>query len=264
MILQFHTRSAKTLNHMAKYFARGVARQDLLISLSLMQRTKIEPSLWLDDYSMNHADRLMGLTATLAPILSELAALAEDVNSSMHGYLITEDALSLVGFDHAIAGYTELAMRERSIRAQLMAWRPVRDRSMSMNVSRKFLLHAYAWRAAALLYLFRLSNRPGSSIEADDEALSMAYEVIVHISGTPEDIKLSLWPLFIAGCELQIPEDRAHAVQLFDDIHYARPIVTTRQTKSFCVDQIWPARDSGEDWDWMRLAQLGIAALVPL
>lgn len=252
---------------MAKYFARSAARQDLLIALSRMRRTKIEPSVWLDEYSMSHADRLMGLTTTLAPILSSMAALAEDVQSTMDSCSIVDGEYAEYTFDESdgmLVRGSDLAEREMSIRAQLVAWRPVRDVSMSMQMSRKFLLHAYAWRAAALLYLFRLFHRPGSSAEADDEALSMAYDVMVHISGSPQEIKLSLWPLFVASCELQRPEDREHATRLFDDICYARPIVTARRTKSFCVDQIWPARDSGGNWDWMHFARLGSNAPVPL
>ncbi|CAI7598889.1 unnamed protein product [Penicillium glandicola] len=264
MILEFHTREGKQLNDMAKYFVRGVARQDLLISLSRMQRTKIEPSVWLDEYSMCHADRLMGLTTTLAPVLSRLSALAEDVQSIVNSYSIIGAEYTFIESDDLTVRRSDLAERETSIRAQLVAWRPIRDCSMSIQMSRKFLLHAYALRAAALLYLFRLFNRPASSTEADMEALSMAYEVMAHISGSPQDIKLSLWPLFIAACELEMPEDRGHASQLFDDICHARPTVTARRTKSFCVDQVWPARDLGGNWDWMHLARLGSNAPIPL
>ncbi|KAL4784442.1 fungal-specific transcription factor domain-containing protein [Aspergillus varians] len=258
MILAFHTREGQELNGMAKYFARGVARQDLLISLSRMQRTKIEPSVWLDEYSMCHADRLMGLTTTLAPILSRLAALAEDVQSIVdNSYYIADGESMFLESDDGPAWRSDLVEREASIRAQLVAWRPIRDCSMSMDMSRKLLLHAYSWKAASLLYLFRLFNRPGSSADADTEALSMAYEVVVHISGSPEDIKLSLWPLFIAACELENHEDRSHATRLFDGICYARPTVTARRTRAFCIDQIWAARDSGGNWDWMDLARNG-------
>lgn len=248
---------------MAKYFARGVARQDLLISLSRMQRTKIDPALWLDEYSMCHADRLMGFTTTLAPILSELAGLAEDVRLrlSLDGFALADGSLEGRIDVPVRRGDGDLAERATSIRTQLASWRPIRDTSMSLHISKTFLLHAYTWRAAGLLYLFRLLNRPGSSREADTEALSMAYEVMVHISGSPQDIKLSLWPLFVAACELESPGDRAHAAGLFDDICYARPIVTGRRTRAFVVDHIWPARDSGREWDWMALAR---CAPVPL
>ncbi|KAL2839741.1 fungal-specific transcription factor domain-containing protein [Aspergillus pseudoustus] len=260
MVLAFHTRQGKPLSPMAKYFARGVARQDLLISLARMQRTKIDPRAWLDDYSLSHADRVMGLTTTLAPILSRLAALAEDVQLSMPSYgAITEGDVTEP--DNAAVRRNDLREREASLRAQLTSWRPVRDGTMSIAMSRTFLLHAYSWRAAALLYLFRLFNRPGHSPEADVEALGLAYEVMVHICGSPQDIKLSLWPLFVAACELESPEDRAHATRLFDDVCFARPIVTARRTRAFVVDTVWPARDSGANWDWMRFAR---SAPIPL
>ncbi|KAJ5806401.1 fungal-specific transcription factor domain-containing protein [Penicillium pulvis] len=257
VILEVYRRQGKKLNGMTKYFVRGLARQDLLISLSRMQRTKIDPHIWLDEYSMSHADRLMGFTTTLAPILSKLSALAEDVSFALDNRFITdrkhnsEESMS----DDVAIRYSNLFEREATIRAQLMAWRPIRDSSMSIQVSQKFLLHAYAWRAAALLYLFRLFNRPGSSTKADTEALSMAYEIVAQISGSPQEIKLCLWPLFIAACEVEKPEDRLHVSRLFDDIHQARPMATTRRTKSFCVEQVWPARNSGANWDWMFLAR---------
>lgn len=251
---------------MAKYFVRGLARQDLLISLSRMQRTRIDPHIWLDEYSMCHADRLMGFTTTLAPILSKLSGLAEDVYHSFDSHFITDknyDSTDLSPDDVAVR-YSNIFEREALIRTQLMAWHPIQDSSMSMQESQKFILHAYAWRAAALLYLFRLFHRPGSSTEADTKALSMAYETVAQISGSPQQIKLSLWPLFIAACEVVSPDDRLHVSRLFDDIYQARPMATTRRTKSFCVEKVWPARDSGTNWDWMHLARSACNGPIPL
>jgi hypothetical protein len=266
LILEVYSRQRKELTRMAKYFVRGLARQDLLISLSRMQRTKIEPRIWLDEYSMCHGDRLMGFTTTLAPILSELSGLAEDVCYALDCRSITNkkyDPAESMPNDLAI-GCTNLFEREAIIRAQLLAWRPVQDLSMSIQASHKFLLHACAWRAAALLYLFRLFNRPGSSTKADTGALSMAYETVAQISGSTQEIKLSLWPLFIAACEVEKPEDRLHVSRLFDKIYQARPMATTRRTKIFCVEQVWPARDSGANWDWMYLARCAFNGPIPL
>lgn len=322
MILEFHTRSGHEISTTAKYFAKGVARQDLLHSLSRMQRPKIQPSTWLDEYAMRHADRLLGLTATLTPILYKLAELAGDVQAILnndafyqgsggnataaaasaaaaaaaagnshhnhndhhqhHDPSLPSMATSASGaadldddplfgdsssafFAESAAGdaslyltqRSNLAEREAAIRAQLLMWRPIHDSSLSIQTSRTLLLHASAWRAAALLYLYRLFNRPGSSREADQTALSMAYEVMMHINGPAEDVKLSLWPLFVAACELDQPEDRALAAALFGEMCHARPIMTARRTREFVMDQIWPARDRGEVWDWMRLTQSG-------
>lgn len=178
IILEVYRRQGKKLNRMAKYFVRGLARQDLLISLSRMQRMKIDPHIWLNEYSMSHADRLMGFTTTLAPILSKLSSLAEDVRLTVDTCSITDRKYDLEEStpDDVAIRYNDLFEREAMTRAQLMAWRPFQDLSMSIQASRKSILHAYAWRAAALLYLFRLFNRPGSSTKADTEALSMAYE----------------------------------------------------------------------------------------
>ncbi|CAK7568364.1 MAG: hypothetical protein SEPTF4163_006352 [Sporothrix epigloea] len=317
MILEFHTRSGHEISTTAKYFAKGVARQDLLHSLSRMQRPKIQPSTWLDDYSMRHADRLLGLTATLTPILYKLAELAGDVqailnndtfyqgsgghptaaaaanynqqhHSNAHSNSLNDpnlpsmsttasgggatdyddDALfgdSGVFFTADTAGdaslyltqRSDLAEREAAIRAQLLMWRPIHDSSLSIQTSRTLMLHASAWRAAALLYLYRLFNRPGSSPDADQMALSMAYEVMMHINGPAEDVKLSLWPLFIAACELDQPEDRALATALFTEVCHARPTMTARRTREFVMDHIWPAHDRGDVWDWMQLTQSG-------
>ncbi|VUC26929.1 unnamed protein product [Clonostachys rosea] len=264
LVLEFHSRPGRELNSAAKYFTRGLARQDLLLSLSRMQRTRINTSIWLDDYSRSHADRLLGLTATLIPILTQLAALAEDVQYAITDQCVGDDTYSLLNFDHVPLRRSDLEERAAAIRAQLLTWRPVHDPSLTMRTSRTLLLHAAAWRAAALLYLFRLFNRPGSSGNADAIALSMAYETMTNISGSPDDIKLSLWPLFLAACELEQPDDRDLAMQMFNDICSARPILTARRTKSFCVDQVWPARDRGENWDWMQLVRFEDNVFTPL
>ncbi|ERT03469.1 hypothetical protein HMPREF1624_01784 [Sporothrix schenckii ATCC 58251] len=318
MILEFHTRAGREISTTAKYFAKGVARQDLLHSLSRMQRPKIQPSTWLDDYAMRHADRLFGLTATLTPILYKLAELAGDVQAILNNDAFHRStggipaaavvaAAAAAGTSHSshhqhhdpslpsvattasgigaadldddrlfgdgssaffaesatgngplhLTQRSNLAEREATIRAQLLMWRPVHDSSLSIQTSRTLLLHASAWRAAALLYLYRLFNRPGSSREGDRIALSMAYEVMLHINGPAEDIKLSLWPLFVAACELDQPEDRALAATLFGEMCQARPLMTARRTREFVMDQIWLARDRGEVWDWMQLTQCG-------
>ncbi|KAL4951937.1 fungal-specific transcription factor domain-containing protein [Aspergillus filifer] len=262
IVLAVYSFQSKQLSALSKYFARAVARQDLVISLTRMQRTRIEPYAWLDEYSTCHADRVLGLTTTLVPLLSKLAALAEDVKFILGHHTSSSGEKALGGVTcHDIIRRSDLLEREAYLRAELLSWRLIRDHSLSRDMSRALLFHAYAWRAAALLYLFRLFHRPGSSAEADAEALSMAYEVMIHISGSPQDIKLTLWPLFIAACELEAPEDRDHATRLFDDICHTRPIATTRRTRAFVVGTIWPARDSRSNWDWMRDSQ---CAPIPL
>ena len=264
LMLEFHLRIGKELSECARYFIRAIARQDLLISLSRLRRTKIDSTIWLDDYSRTHTDRLMGKTTTLIPILSELCALAEDVRTVVDSYSITDGADDDRESEGFINPPINLLERRACIEAKLVAWHPIHDHRMSMQTSRKFLLHAYAWKAAALLYLFRLFNRAGSCLEADSIALGMAYEVIVHISGPPDEIKMSLWPLFIASCELERQDDRERAVQLFDDICRARPTVTAKRTKFVCVSQVWSARDRGADWDWMQLTRHDENDFVPI
>lgn len=231
-MLEIHTKTnGNGLNNIAKYFVRALARQDMLISLSRLQRVKIDATLWLDEHSLAQADRFWGYTTSLAPVLSELCALAEDVQLITDSPFVTEDVQLTIKDDAQIEPHLDLGKREVWIRAQLVAWRPTHNSSLSMQTSRKLLLHAYAWRAAGLLYLFRLFNRPGSSIDADQAALGMAYEVIVHISGPGPEIKLSLWPLFVAACELKRPDDRENATELFDNICRARPTVTAKRTE---------------------------------
>lgn len=264
LILEFHSQPGRELNSAAKYFTRGLARQDLLLSLSRMQRTRINTSIWLDDYSRSHVDRLLGLTATLVPILTQLAALAEDVQYAITSHSASAGMCILLYCEQMSIKRSDLEERAASIRAQLLTWRPIQDSSLTTRTSRTLLLHAAAWRAAALLYLFRLFNRPGSSDNADGRALSMAYEIMTNISGPPDDIKLSLWPLFLAACEVEQPDDRDLAMQMFNDICSSRPILTARRTRSFCVDQIWPARDRGENWDWMQLVRSEDNLFTPL
>lgn len=297
LTLEFYGRTGSPLNDEAKYFTRGIARQDLLISLARMQRPRIDPMLWLDEHSMTRADRLFGLTTTLTPVLAQLAGLAEDVQAALDDavsrgllaplgeYCPREDGPAdgdaasasasasasyptfpdySVGSHYMLTQREDLAEREASVRAQLLAWRPVNDTSLSLRASRKFLLHASAWRSAALLYLFRLFNRAGSAPAADNAAQGMAYEVMMHVSGQPEDTKLSLWPLFVAACEMDRPEDRDTATQLFDSVCHTRPLLTAIRTRALCTDHIWPARDRGDIWDWMYLARQSSYVYIPL
>jgi hypothetical protein len=103
--------------------------------------------------------------------------------------------------------------------------------------------------------LHRLTQPAGSSPEADCEAFQMACEVMIHLNGEPDDLRLSTWPAFVASCELKSQEDRAVALGIFDAIYSSRKTGTAIQTKQFVVERVWEARDAGEDWNWMVLSR---------
>lgn len=193
------------------------------------------------------------------PILSELGALAEEirgVNSQIASFLNqneeiwSENALMLGTMESP-----SIFQKAMDIRVRLNQWRPVAAPNVSFQSSRNLLFHAYAHKAAAFLYLHRLLEPPGTSDEADQMALSMAHEVLMHLSAMTDQLKTALWPVFIAGTELMDEEDRNFVVQMFDEIHRQRKTVTSLRSRTFCVNRVWCARDSGLPWYWMDLVQ---------
>ena len=135
------------------------------------------------------------------------------------------------------------------------AWHPNSISGVSFGSSRKFLAQAYAYRSAALLYLYRLFHPPQTSPEADQVALAMAHDVLLYTCGPREELRMLLWPVFIAACETLGEEDRLTVLDVFDAICEYRKTATALRTKRFCIDRVWKARDSGMEWDWMRLVE---------
>ncbi|KAI1612546.1 fungal-specific transcription factor domain-containing protein [Exophiala viscosa] len=264
-IINKYLGSGLVLSSLAKYFIRTLARQDMMISLSQLRRNAIRTDTWLDDTAKHNADRFMGYTATLMPLLEELCALSEDVHQSLgitrgKGYELG-DATSI---PLSLTTISMISQRAMNLQFRLRSWRPIFSQEISARTSRRLLAQAYATRAAASLMLHRLVNPAGSSEESDREAFEMACEIMAHLNGQPEDLRLSTFPALIASCELESEEDRAVAVEIFEGIYNARKTGTSLQTKDFVVDRVWKARDAGEDWDWMVLSQKYPGECVPI
>lgn len=234
----------------------------MVLSLVAMRRPCIPTATWLDQDSRNLVDRLMGYTVTLMPLLEEICALAEDIRRGNLGMKqrTYEDLSGESPFSSAQIGFE----RAQDLSARVTAWRPVPNRAVSSQASKSCLSQAYAWRSAALLYLYRLLNPPGSSPEADMVALGMACEVLAHLSAPPDELKGSLWPTFIAACELEGDDDRATAIDIFDGIYRSRKTATCLHTKRFTLDRVWKARDAGDDWNWMNLVQKYPGECIPI
>jgi hypothetical protein len=260
MMLDHRLSGGSELTQLAKYFVRALARQDMMLSLTKFHRPRIPVSYWLDDSARRRADRFMGYTATMMPLLAELSALAEDVKA-------LESVTASSQIDPACMppfGPDELLDRAAQLQSDLESWHPTLDPTLSFQSSRKFLMHATAYRSAGLLYLYRLFHPPGSSVQADQTALVMAYEIMVHTTSNVEDLKMSLWPVFLAACEATSEEDRLTAAQILDSICRGRRTITAMRTKSFIVNRVWHARDSGLDWNWMSLSLRYPDELLPI
>ncbi|OJJ50400.1 hypothetical protein ASPZODRAFT_149729 [Penicilliopsis zonata CBS 506.65] len=296
-IVSQHLHAGIALSSVARYFLRALARQDIVCSLVSMRRPQIPVAVWLDEACLQAADRVMGFTVTLMPLLEELCALAEDIRE--HRTTLLEDALledtlledtlledtsleDTMFEDTTIATATDttiatathinttsidletplvastgltIAATAADLALRIRAWQPVATYEVSVRVSRRCLLQAYASRAAALLYLHRLLHPAGSSAEADRIALGMACEVLAHLSAPADELRLSLWPAFVAACELVAADDRATVLDIFDGIYRVRFTATALRTRAFCVDRVWHARDTGQPWNWMDLVQ---------
>ncbi|KIX03616.1 uncharacterized protein Z518_07169 [Rhinocladiella mackenziei CBS 650.93] len=260
MMLDHHLRKGFELTQLAKYFVRALARQDMMLSLTRFHRPRIPTSYWLDDYSRQHADRFMGYTGTLMPLLAELCSLAEDFRASVADSITNNGATDL-SFPMPLH---DLLDRASQIQLKLEQWHPTVDPTLSFQSSRKFLMHANAYRSASLLYLHRLLHPPGTSVDADQAALLKAYEVMVHTTACDDDMKMSLWPIFLAACEVNTEPDRLSASQMLSSICRGRKTVNAMRTRSFVINRVWSARDAGLDWNWMTLAQRYPNELLPI
>ncbi|EXJ93189.1 hypothetical protein A1O3_01746 [Capronia epimyces CBS 606.96] len=263
MMLEHYLHRGLELSQLSKYFVRALARQDMMIALSRFHRPRIPTAYWLDDYARQHLDRFMGYTGPLMPLLAELCALAEDIRIAANDNPSDED-LQPATFSISRHHSASLLDRASQLQSRLELWHPTIDPQLSFESSRKFLMHANAYRSSSLLYLHRLFRPPGSSMEADQRALTMAYEVLVHTTASDEDVKMSLWPVFLASCEMNSEADRMSATQIMGAVCRGRNIVTTLRTRSFVINRVWPARDAGLDWNWRTLAQQYPNELLPI
>lgn len=97
---------------------------------------------------------------------------------------------------------------------------------------------------------------PDFEDEGEAEALHKAHEILLSAAALPvTDVGLLLWPVFLAACEMRDGEDREAVLQIFNAISERRKTVTVVKTKAFVQDVVWRARDAGEAWNWMALAQ---------
>lgn len=208
----------------------------------------------------------MGFTPTLMPLLQELCALAEDIHQNTGtSRAIANDVVEWPLPVTDISTVSTQALLVADLRSRLQLWRPKLAQGVSARTSRRLLAQAFATRAAALLMLHRLVNPAGSATEAaDNEAFQMACEVMVHLNGEPEDLRLSTWATFVASCELQSREDRDVAIGIFDAIYSSRRTGTALQTKKFVIERVWKARDGGENWNWMALSRRYPRECVPI
>jgi len=275
IIIKHQQDNGLSFSSVAKYFIRALARQDMMISLTYARHPLIPNSVWLSDDSYRTADRFMGYTGTLMPILADLGALAEEMrggtptpsgsdganrNGSHFGDEVWSEEAIMITTNPTLAIYQKVL----DIRQRLNQWRPIAAQNISFQASRNLLFHAHAHRAAALLYLHRLLEPPGSSDAADQAALGMAHEVMMHLSAMTDQLKTSLWPVLIAGTELTEEGDRKIVLGMFDEIVRQRKTVTSRRTRDFCVQRVWAARDAGLPWNWMDLVEIFPGECLPI
>lgn len=162
-----------------------------------------------------------------------------------------------------LAGFADYARRADDLRTRIELWRPSLPHGLSFRKSRRFLSQAACYRAGALLYLFRLLNPPslgGNSppCMVDEEATARAHEVLMSTNvaaDNPDEVKMLLWPVFLAACEMSAEEDRQMVLDILDTILAQRKTATVQKIKSFVLNRVWPARDQAEEWTWWILAQ---------
>jgi hypothetical protein len=261
VIINHHLNAGKEFSSVSKYFIRALARQDMMIAMAYSRPPLIPTEVWLDEDCQNHPDRFMGYTGTLMPVLARLSILARDARALFKQRTevgadfrrVLEPNGVHLGTVRKSQSNGNLSQRALELQTAVNQWRPNHPPKTSFQSSKNMMLHAHAYKTATLLYLHRIMEPAGVSKEADQVALSMAHEVLMHLSGLSDALKTALWPAFIASCELASMEDRTTAVQIFEEIFRLRKTVTTLRTKAFCITRVWQARDAGNNWNWMDL-----------
>lgn len=314
-LISHHLSTGREISSLARYFIRALARQDMIISLVHLHRPMIPTSVWLDEAAQTTADRLMGYTAPLMPLLEELCALAEDIKSFLqqlnasqqHKEMdlhedtaanpvianITGSTMTQAGTrdTHSDRGAAppipepvlpaiptgpdtlpqEYVQRAQDLRLRIESWKPSIAHGLSFRKSRRYLSQASCYRSGALLYLFRLLHPPrpcdpsiSSSTQIDGEATAKAHEVLMSVASGPDEVKMLLWPVFLAACEMSAEEDRQTVLDILDAIMVQRRTVTAQRTKMFVLKRVWSARDEGKEWNWMVLARQSPGECLPI
>ncbi|CRK45866.1 hypothetical protein BN1723_006774 [Verticillium longisporum] len=298
-LISHHTSIGGEISFVSRYLLRALARQDLVVSLVHLRSPRVPTCIWLETNDCAKADRLLGYTATLMPLLEELCILAEDMREQIlqpryllrhrHQPEVLRFSCSDVKRPSAITPFfnpspesTSIQLRAASLYHRLTAWSPPITDNTPFLTTRKFRVQAASYRSAALLYLHRLQHPPSSSIrnddasqpaasetgteaEADAAALHGAHDVLLYASGAPAaETKLLLWPVFLAACEMRGEEDRRAVGEVLASIAGHRRTVTVERTRRFVEERVWRARDAGEDWNWMVLAQKWPGECLPI
>ncbi|TVY82286.1 hypothetical protein LSUE1_G001912 [Lachnellula suecica] len=175
MFLDGHQSTGKGFSSVAKYFIRALARQDMIIALAYSRSPLIPSSIWLDEDCQHCPDRFMGYTVTLMPILACLSTLAGDVRERSKKRSRSVSQIDLEPGPNDADTLPELLKRAENIQMSLAIWHPNAARTSSFHSSKDLLLHAYAYKAAALLYLHRIVNPAGISKDADKASASIVY-----------------------------------------------------------------------------------------
>lgn len=230
-----------------------------------------EPNFIEDEFSIEHAHDMFGDGDYHQNISQQPISAAEMETTTAPDY------------------FAECVQRAEDLSVRIELWRPSLPHGMSFRRSRRFLSQASCYRSGALLYLFRLLEPPStpssspnrgtaalvagtsppssppsvyscsasaSAAAADGEATARAHEVLMATSVVNGDeLKMLLWPVFLAACEMSVDEDRQAVLDIFDAILAQRRTVTAQRTKMFVVNRVWAARDEGREWNWMVLAK---------
>ncbi|WDK21235.1 C6 zinc finger domain protein [Colletotrichum graminicola] len=240
------------ISSVARYYLRALARQDLVVSLVQPHRPRIPSHIWLEDESTK-PDRLLGYTFGLVPLLEELLPLstALSVNSTRKSSHEETSSVPTGTYNWLDSWYLNLLFQTESVRMPPEPWKPTIISKLPFRSSRKFRAQAACYRAGALLYLHRLFRPPLSSLEANDEVLNKAHEIMLYTNGPPSESKMLLWSVFMAACEILDADGRAAALQVFDAIGSHRKTATVERTRKFVQGRVWKERDEGRNWNWM-------------
>lgn len=182
------------------------------------------------------ADVLLGMATSLWPTiqkLSDLSGLKAEVQAVVASGDTEQEAILRSKLERSVF----------DVEASLKMWQP--EVSNVSTAYEGILNSAMAYQHSGIVYLYRsVRGVPTSHAMVQQHT----HTSLCHCSGTVKSkgpMGALLWPLFVAACEAQTPEDRALAQEGFESLH-RRQRMTNIERSWAIVQEVWRRADQAD------------------
>ncbi|KAG9228984.1 fungal-specific transcription factor domain-containing protein [Amylocarpus encephaloides] len=257
------------------FLERAFRFYDVIAALSLgtSPNTNDQPTStpFPDDQSLfssplSSVDTLLGLSTDLWPIIHRLSHLLSFKKS-------LKDAINAGEMSKATVLRTELENTSQAIEQALTTWKPTVSSNSSSPEDdeapgsqpdlsepriQSILNNAEAYRNSAFVYLYRTIRsypRNNGLVQKHTHLSLLACSNVVKNAKQCYDGPMSalLWPLFVAACVANTPEDRELAIEAFRGTERRQKMNNIMRAWEV-VQEVWRRADFGdEDADWMSI-----------